>query len=234
MMCTECHSIYSRLSHHWKTWQGPNIYPIVKNNAPTDIDKLALVGGYTIIEVKTAIGTELQTSQVVDYIANNPTLKHVANILHSNETCNLDTGNQTVFIVCKYCCVYQIKIKCKDNSDSCSECKIKEGHCWQKMKITKDAKVGFHPGFQAGMAAKSSKANESEMKAVLGKKSASCTSKGTKKITPDSKKQCGNMDNEQTNNKKSKTDTTTEFMNLQVKEFIDVLDELFMENVHSM
>ena len=59
---------------------------------------------------------------------------------------------------------------------------------WQEMKITKDYKVGFRPELKAGVAAKSSKAKGSNVKAASGKKSASCNSKGPKKITPDSKK----------------------------------------------
>ena len=81
---------------------------------------------------------------------------------------------------------------------------------WLESKITKDAKVGFRPGLQAGVAAKGN-----GVKAASGKKSASCTSKGPKKITPDSKKRCDDTNKEQPNDKKSKTDATTEFADLQ-------------------
>lgn len=84
-MCTKCYSIYSRLSHCWTKLQGPNICPIAGNNTLTNKDRLALVGGYIIKEIKKVIKTELQTSQDVDYIANNPTLKCIADIVHSNK-----------------------------------------------------------------------------------------------------------------------------------------------------
>ena len=79
---------------------------------------------------------------------------------------------------------------------------------WLELKITKDAKVGFRPWLQAGVAAKGN-----GVKAASGKKSSSCTSKRPKKITPDSKKRCGDTINEQPNDKKSKKDATTEFAN---------------------
>ena len=106
--------------------------------------------------------------------------------------------------------------------------------CWLELKIARDTKIGFHPGLQAGMAAKSSKARGSGGKLAPEKKSASCTSKGEKKITPDLKKRCGDTDNEQPNDKKRKTDATTEFSDLQMEEFINDTNELSMENVHLM